>query len=200
MSKGRCAERAKRSRFETYDARVPRQPRVTTRTGDDGRTSLWGAARVPKHDPRIVALGDLDEAQSAMGLARALSRGNVAKELLALQRVVYEVMAEVGTSPERAPSFRATGATVVALEAAAERVRARVRLAPEFVVPGSNASSAATDVARTVVRRAERTVVRLLDEGHLENRELIRVLNRLSDVLYLLARASEGRRRVAARS
>lgn len=177
---------------------VPRQPRVTTRTGDDGRTSLWGAERVPKHDPRIVALGDLDEAQSAMGLARALSRGEVARELLALQRFVYELMAEVGTSPEKAPAYRVDADKVRALEEAGERIRAKVTLSPEFVVPGGDPASAAIDLARAVTRRAERTVVRLVDEGRLENRELLRALNRLSDVLYLLARLAEGRRRVTA--
>lgn len=179
---------------------MPRQPRVTTRTGDDGRTSLWGAARVPKHDPRIAALGDLDEAQSAMGLARALARRHVAKELLALQRLVYELMAEVGTSPEKEPAFRADAAKVAALEEATERLKARAKLTGDFVVPGADPASAAIDVARTVVRRAERAVARLLDDGSLVNHEVLRAVNRLSDVLYVLARAQEGRKRVVARA
>lgn len=179
---------------------MPRQPRVTTRTGDDGRTSLWGAARVPKHDPRIAALGDLDEAQSAMGLARALARRDVAAELLALQRFVYELMAEVGTSPEREPAFRVDAAKVAALEETTERLKARAKLTPEFVVPGADPASAAIDLARTVVRRAERTVAGLLDDAALANRDVLRALNRLSDVLYVLARVQEGRRRVVART
>ena len=83
-----------------------RQPRVTTRTGDDGRTSLWGAQRVPKYDLRITVMGDLDEAQSAMGLARALAKRAVASELLELQRGLYELLAEIGTSPEKTPPYQ----------------------------------------------------------------------------------------------
>ncbi len=177
-----------------------RQPRITTRTGDDGRTSLWGKQRVPKYDLRIEVMGDLDEAQSAMGLARALARRAVAAELLALQRGLYEVLAEVGTSPEKAPAYRVDASKVGALETVTERIKSKVDLRGEFVVPGGDAGAAAIDLARTVVRRAERGVARMLDEGTLTNREVLRYLNRLSDALYVLARAQEGRRRVAARS
>jgi cob(I)alamin adenosyltransferase len=178
---------------------MARQPRVTTRTGDDGRTSLYGRARVPKHDPRIAVLGDLDEAQSAMGLARALAKRAVATELLELQRSIYELMAEVGTSPEREPSARVGAQSVSALEARTEALKATTTIPPEFVVPGHDPGSAAIDLARTVVRRAERGVAKLLDEGSLTNREVLRYLNRLSDALFVLARAQEGRRKTLAK-
>jgi cob(I)alamin adenosyltransferase len=181
-------------------ARV-RQPRVTTRTGDDGRTSLWGKQRVAKHDPRIVVVGDLDEAQSAMGLARALTRKRaVAVELLALQRDLYELMAEVAASPEKEPAFRVGTEKVAQLEERLERVKARAAIPPRFVVPGESAASASIDLARTVVRRAERGVALLLDEGKLQNRDVLRYLNRLSDALFVLARWEEGQRKTLARA
>jgi cob(I)alamin adenosyltransferase len=173
---------------------VPRQPRVTTRTGDDGRTSLYGKERVPKYDGRIALLGDLDEAQSALGVARAAAKGRVAGELLTLQRELYEVMAEVGTSPEREPALRIDAAKIAALETRTEALKAKTAIAPRFVVPGDDAAAAATDLARTVVRRAERGAARLLDESVLTNRDILRYLNRLSDALFVLARAQEGQR------
>lgn len=176
------------------------KPRVTTRTGDDGRTSLWGVQRVPKYDLRIEVMGDLDEAQSAMGLARALAKGAIASDLLELQRGLYELLAEIGTSPEREPSYRVDAAKVGALEAATERLATRAQLRGGFVIPGGDPVAAAIDLARTVVRRAERGVARMLDERTLTNRDVLRYLNRLSDVLFVLARAQEGRKGTAARS
>lgn len=178
---------------------MPKQPRVTTRTGDDGRTSLWGQARVPKHDARIALLGDLDEAQSAMGLARALARPAIGRDVLALQRAIYELMAEVGTSPEKEPPFRVDDAKIAALEADMARWRERAPISAAFVVPGGDAAAAALDLARTVVRRAERTTARLLDDGRLTSRDVLRYLNRLSDALFVLARLQEGGRTTRAR-
>lgn len=180
---------------------MPRTPRVTTRTGDDGRTSLWGRERVAKHDPRIAVVGDLDEAQSAMGLARALTKKRaVATELLALQRGLYALMAEVATSPEKEPPLRVGPDEVAALEAITERLRERAGVPAEFVLPGGDAAGAAIDVSRGIARRAERGVVRLLDDGIIANRDVLRYLNRLSDVLFVLARLQEGRRREVART
>lgn len=179
---------------------VPSKPRVTTRTGDDGRTSLYGRERVPKYDARIALLGDLDEAQSALGLARATSKRAVAAHLLELQRDLYVVMAEVGTSPERSPTLRVDAARVDALEQRTEAIRAKAEIPPRFIVPGDDAGAAAIDLGRTVVRRAERGLARLLDERVLDNAELLRYLNRLSDALFILARWQEGKRKTVARS
>ncbi len=176
-----------------------RPPRVTTRTGDDGRTSLWGERRVPKHDPRIALMGDLDETQSAMGLARAQAKRAVAADLLALQRGLYELLAEVGTSPEREPPYRVDAEKIATLEAMTERLKKSTPLTGEFVLPGGDAAAAAIDLARTVARRAERGAARLLDDGELTNRDVLRWLNRLSDVLFVLARAQEGKRKTVAR-
>ncbi len=178
---------------------MPRQARVTTRTGDDGRTSLWGRERVAKHDARIALLGDLDEAESAMGLARSLAKPAIASELLELQRGVYEILAEVGTSPEREPPVRVDATKIAALEARIETLRAKAVIPAQFVVPGNDPAAAAIDLARAVVRRAERTVARLRDEGILPNGDVLRYLNRLSDALFVLARLQEGRRKTLAR-
>ncbi len=172
---------------------------MTTRTGDDGRTSLWGRERVPKHDPRIALLGDLDEAESAMGLARALAKRAVAAELLDLQRGIYEILAEVATSPERAPAIRVDEAKVAALERRSAELKTRAVIPGQFVVPGNDAAAAAIDLARAIVRRAERDVARLLDDGVLANRDVLRYLNRLSDALFILARLQEGRRKTIAK-
>ena len=178
---------------------MPRQPRVTTRTGDDGRTSLWGRARVAKHDARIAVLGDLDEAQSAMGLARALAKPVIATQLLELQREVYELMVEVATSPEREPAGRVGPAEVAALERRIDGLKAKAIIPAQFVVPGDDPAAAAIDLSRTIVRRAERGVAGLLDEGTLKNRDVLRYLNRLSDGLFVLARIQEGRRKTLAK-
>ena len=187
-------------RDDSIHTPMPTRPRVTTRTGDDGRTSLWGKERVPKYDLRIAVMGDLDEAQSAMGLARALAKRAIASELLALQRGLYELLAEIGTSPEKTPAYQVDASKVAALEATTERLKAGVDLAGAFVIPGGDPAAAAIDLSRAVVRRAERGVARMLDERTIANREVLRYLNRLSDVLFVLARAQEGRKRVAARS
>ena len=154
---------------------------------------------MPKHDPRIALLGDLDEAESAMGLARALSKRAVAAEILELQRGIYEILAEVGTSPERAPAARADEARIADLERRVDTLRAKAVIPPQFVVPGNDAAAAAIDLSRTIVRRAERTVARLLDDGVLTNRDVLRYLNRLSDALFVLARKQEGRRKTLAK-
>lgn len=177
---------------------MPAQARVTTRTGDDGRTSLYGRARVPKHDPRIALLGDLDEAQSAMGLARALAKRAVARDLLELQRALYVLMAQVAASPERPAARRVSDADVAELERRTAALRAKAAIPAQFVVPGAEPGSAALDLARTVVRRAERGAAKLFHDGALDG-EVLRYLNRLSDVLFVLARVQEGRRKTLAK-
>ncbi len=172
---------------------MPRRARVTTRTGDSGATSLFGRGRVRKTDPRIEALGDLDEAQSALGLARAAVPARERAALLDLQRGLYRVMAEVATPRSglaRIPQRIDAGA-VAQLDVLVERLRARSDVEGRFVVPGEDLVSARLDFARTVSRRAERAVVRLADAGLVDGRFLIPWLNRLSDVVYLLARVLE---------
>ena len=168
--------------------------RVTTRTGDGGETSLFGKPRVRKNDPRIEALGDLDEAQSTIGVARAMApTSSLGRELLELQRGLYLAMSEVATPTEdlgRLPR-RLDAAAVERLDRVLDTVRKSVRIEGRFVIPGENPIAAAVDHARTVVRRAERRVVECVDAGQVSGAVLLPWLNRASDVLFVLARASE---------
>ncbi len=171
--------------------------RVITRTGDRGATSLFGPGRVRKTNRRIVALGDLDEAQAVLGVARARLRGGLATATLECQRGLYLVMAEVAT-PRAARLARRIGASdLAALDSLAEALRGKAGAKPRFVVPGETAISAALDHARTVARRGERAVVGLVDARLVDGTHLLPWLNRLSDVLFLAARASEARARPA---
>lgn len=174
---------------------MPRSARVTTRTGDGGETSLFGKDRVRKTDPRIEAVGDMDEAQATLGLARVALRARDKAAVLELQRGLYIAMAEVATPRSGLGRLhvRIDGDAVAVLDAQIETLRLRANVEGRFVVPGEDAASAALDLARTVVRRAERRVVALADKKTITNRDLVRWLNRLSDVLFLLARAVEAR-------
>ena len=142
--------------------------RVTTRTGDGGETSLFGKDRVRKTDPRITALGDLDEAQSAIGVARSLAaRSTLGRELLELQRGLYVAMSEVATPREdlaRLPQ-RIDPAAVERLDRMLESLKKNVRIEGRFVIPGETRIAAAVDLARAVTRRAERSVVACVDAG-----------------------------------
>lgn len=171
--------------------------RVITRTGDRGATSLFGPGRVRKTDPRVAALGDLDEAQAVLGVARARLRGELATAALECQRGLYLVMAEVAT-PRAARLARRIGESdLAALDSLAETLRGKAGAKPRFVIPGETIRSAALDHARTVARRGERAVVGLVDARLVDGTHLLPWLNRLSDVLFLAARASEARARPA---
>jgi cob(I)alamin adenosyltransferase len=174
----------------------PRRPsaKVATRTGDGGETSLFGKARVRKTDLRIEALGDLDETQAAIGLARSLvPRSSLGRELLELQRGLYLVMAEVATPPDDLGRLeeRLDAAAVTRLDQVLEALKKRTPIEGRFVIPGENRIAASLDHARTVARRAERRVVDCVDGGYVAGADLLPWLNRLSDVLFVLARASE---------
>jgi cob(I)alamin adenosyltransferase len=181
----------------------PRRPsaRVTTRTGDSGETSLFGKERVRKTDPRIAALGDLDEAQAVLGVARSLApRSSLGRALLELQRGLYLVMAEIATPRSDLGRLkeRLDGAAVARLDQMLETVKKKTPIEGRFVIPGENRFAASVDHARTVARRAERRVVECVDEGYVSGEFLLPWLNRLSDVLFVLARASERAPRVKA--
>ncbi len=167
------------------------QPKYYTTEGDDGTTGLLGRGRVKKYHPRPMAFGEVDEAQAALGVARALMQDRHAAQIvLQVQRDLYHLMAELAAADEQiAAQFRRIDAARVAwLEEQTDAYGARLRLPAEFTVSGDSLPGAALDLARTVVRRAERQVVRLYDEGLIQNGELIRYLNRLSSLLYVLSR------------
>ena len=170
--------------------------KVTTGTGDSGYTSLLGEQRVPKYDERPEAFGTVDEATSALGLARALTDdGQVREAILHMQRDLYVLMAELATPPEHqaAVGMRVTAEQVAWLETLEGELKAQVEIPNKFIIPGDTPPGAALDLARTVIRRAERLVARLHHEGVVQNGDVLRYLNRLSDAVFILARYLEAR-------
>ena len=158
--------------------------------GDDGSTRLLGPERVPKYDLRPEAYGTVDEAQAVLGLARAAGCApRTAAILLEIQRKLHPMMAELASagSTHRAFADSITAAHVGRLESHIGAYEDLVEMPKEFVVPGDSSPGAALHLGRTVVRRAERQAVRLAHEGLLENAQLLRYLNRLSSLLFVLA-------------
>jgi cob(I)alamin adenosyltransferase len=173
--------------------------KVYTRTGDDGTTALLYGGRVGKDSAGPDAYGAVDEAVSALGLARAeLERGSELDELLIrLQRELFVVGAELATAPENRAKLEpgislTTQAMVDALEPIIDDVTSRFDPPSEFVLPGENRVAAALDVARTIVRRAERQAVAAANAGWLPRSAVVAYLNRLADLVYTLARWQEG--------
>jgi cob(I)alamin adenosyltransferase len=172
--------------------------RIYTKTGDDGTTGLLYGGRVSKADPATEAYGTTDEAVAALGLARALSRDPALREeVLSLQRELFVVGADLSTNPAERAKLE-PGVSLVTPEMV-ERLERRIDdlveanpLPQAFVVPGADPVSSVLDVARSIVRRAERRVVELRDAGANMNGEVLRYLNRLSDLLFVIARAQAG--------
>ncbi|HET9017170.1 MAG TPA: cob(I)yrinic acid a,c-diamide adenosyltransferase [Thermomicrobiaceae bacterium] len=160
-----------------------------TRKGDEGYTDLLGG-RVSKDAPRPETYGTLDEATSFIGLARALAGSPRTRQILVdVQRDLYLMMAELAFAPEMAQRrYHVTDAHVRRIEAETDRLSAEVALPPQFILPGDTVPGGALDVARTVVRRAERLAVRLARDGELDNAQVLAYLNRLSSLLFILAR------------
>ncbi|HMQ32821.1 MAG TPA: cob(I)yrinic acid a,c-diamide adenosyltransferase [Chloroflexaceae bacterium] len=172
---------------------------IYTRGGDRGQTSLLGGARVPKDSLRIEVYGTLDEATSALGLARATTRhDDLCREIIELQGELIGVMAELaspaeGDDPGKPFAVpRVQPGQVEALERRIDRHETERLPSNQFVRPGGSPAAAAIDMARTFVRRAERRLIGLAREEEL-NEELVRYLNRLSDLLYVMARVDEQR-------
>lgn len=159
-----------------------------TRAGDDGYTGVLGEGRIPKYHPVTEAIGAIDEASAALGVGRAACRVEGTAELLrTVQRDLYHLMAEVAATPENAPRFRKIDAERLSwLEATTDRFSEQAALPHDFILPGDSAAGAALALARTIVRRAERRVARLYVEGGLENAYLLRYLNRLSSLCFVL--------------
>ncbi len=169
--------------------------RIYTRTGDDGTTGLLFGGRVPKDSPVTTACGDVDEAQAALGLVRSMADRNSELDafLVALQREMWVLMAELSTAPDNRHKLRAgqtlvTTAMVEGLEALIDDLAARADPPAEFVVPGQTPAAAFLDLARTIVRRAERHALAAAATDSL----VVAYLNRLSDLLWTMARWQEG--------
>jgi len=171
--------------------------KIYTRKGDDGTTSLWYGGRVAKSDARTEAYGSLDEATSQLGVARALAGDPRLKaDILHLQNDLFVAGAELATAPEARARLEAgvsrLDADMVAwLEQAIDSYMAEVDLPPKFVIPGGTALSAQLDVARSVLRRAERRIVALAHAEDLGDSVVIRYVNRASDLLFAMARHAD---------
>jgi cob(I)alamin adenosyltransferase len=167
--------------------------KIYTKTGDAGETSLFGGARVPKDDPRVRAYGEVDELNAALGLAMALEPSD--SVLVTIQRDLFTIGAELAT-PDPAKlgkalsrSGAAIGASDVgALEDLIDNHESQLKPLKNFILPGGTPKAAAFHLARTICRRAERSVVALSHEQQI-NPAIIHYLNRLSDLLFVLARA-----------
>ena len=172
--------------------------KIYTRKGDDGTTGLWYGGRVPKYAGRPEAYGSVDEAASALGLARAAAeRGSeLHTDILRVQNELFVAGAELATAPEAADRLepgvsKVTPEMVDRLEGDIDRYMDRVDLPPKFVIPGGTELSARLDVARAAVRRAERRVAALKDAGELADEIVVTYLNRLSDALFAMARFAD---------
>jgi cob(I)alamin adenosyltransferase len=168
---------------------------ISTRTGDAGTTGLMYNHRVPKTHPRVEACGNLDELNAALGMARAVSTHEfVTGNLLRVQQDLIVLMGEIGTEPEDLPRYqkdgfkRITPESTMKLDEIVREVESQKISFKGWATPGANLSAATLDVARTVCRRAERSVCRLQAGGQFASQEVIVYLNRLSDALWLLAR------------
>jgi cob(I)alamin adenosyltransferase len=168
---------------------------VTTRRGDGGYTSLWGGDEVPKYDPRPEAFGTIDEASAVLGQARTQTRhAEIRKQVLRLQNDLFRLMSELAAGTARpgaqAGDYAIGPDNVLDIESRITRVRDACEL-PEMFTISATPTSAVLDVARTVIRRAERLVVRMLHEDLIENADTVRFLNRASDLAFVLARYEE---------
>jgi cob(I)alamin adenosyltransferase len=171
--------------------------KIYTRKGDDGTTSLWYGGRVPKNDPRTEAYGALDEAVSALGVARSICEDERLRgDILHLQGDLFLAGAELATAAEARERLE-PGVTMLAddgvawLEEAIDGYMSEVELPPKFVIPGGTHLSAQLDLARAILRRAERRVTVLLEHGGLDGSAVPRHVNRASDLAYAMARFAD---------
>ncbi|HUR15736.1 MAG TPA: cob(I)yrinic acid a,c-diamide adenosyltransferase [Candidatus Limnocylindrales bacterium] len=173
---------------------------VATGRGDDGTTGLLFGGRIDKDDPLTEAYGTVDEAVAALGVARVLLNGaalaELAESVLRYQRELFVCGAELATNPERRDRLvdgttRVSEEMLAAVEADLAAREAQITMPREFVVPGETEASAALEVARTVLRRAERRIVSLQRAGLIDSAWLVAYINRLADLLWVLARAAE---------
>jgi cob(I)alamin adenosyltransferase len=189
--------------------RSPIDSVVATTKGDDGTTGLlYGGARIGKDDPRAEAYGTIDEAVAALGLARANlgakgrigtvgpAIGGLAPLILRIQRELFVVGAELATNPDawdrlQDGQTRVSEAMVRDIERDLVELERNIEMPKEFVVPGETVTSAALELARTILRRAERRAVALQRDGLVPGVYLVPYLNRLADLVWVLARAAE---------
>jgi len=172
--------------------------KIYTKTGDEGETGLFGGGRVPKDDPRVAAYGEVDEVNAAIGLAASLEPAGIDAEFLqTIQRDLFTIGAELA-SPDPSKVDKALAgprigeAQIGMLEHMIDGHEAKLEPLKNFILPGGTPKAAAFHLARTVCRRAERTVVALAHRQKISP-AIVQYLNRLSDLLFVLARAANAK-------
>jgi cob(I)alamin adenosyltransferase len=175
---------------------------IVTKRGDQGTTALMYNRQVSKCHPRVEAYGAVDELNAAIGLARAAAQHDLLRDnLTTIQKDLVVLMGELATAAEDLPRYVKDGHSLVtqtmpaSLEKCISELEAAKVSAKGWAMPGASTSSAALDLARTVCRRAERRACALQETGQLHNPEIIVYLNRLSDLLWVLARWVEAKQR-----
>lgn len=170
--------------------------KIYTKTGDEGETGLYGGGRVPKDDRRVEAYGAVDEANAVLGIAIAqLESPDIGELLVHVQNVLFEIGAILSTPPEATPKKairRVAEVEIARLERAIDDADEHLPDLRQFILPGGTPSGAALHHARTVVRRAERRISPLVREGATDG-SVLRYVNRLSDLLFVLARLENRR-------
>ena len=168
--------------------------KIYTKTGDEGKTDLFFGGRVSKNDPRCEAYGEADLVVSAMGLARSLCVSpEVRTILISLQNEMFTVGAELATLPENYATMKehykiVSPEMVKNIEEIIDDLDSKVSLPPKFILPGASPGSAALDQVRSTLRSAERRIIDLFESGDLENNTILEYVNRLSDLMFMLAR------------
>ncbi|OGV43215.1 MAG: ATP:cob(I)alamin adenosyltransferase [Lentisphaerae bacterium GWF2_57_35] len=172
---------------------------MTTRQGDRGTTRLFSGEEVSKASARMEALGDLDELNSALGLARCqAARPGMRESLLFVQKQLFVAAAEAATAQEKAEllTARLGEGDVAEMDRLCAELEAKIEHPHDFIIPGETMAGACLDQARALARRCERRLAALNESRQLENPHLLVWMNRLSDWLWLLARWEEGRSRL----
>ncbi len=168
--------------------------KIYTKTGDNGDTGLFFGGRVRKNDVRCEANGSIDETVSSLGIARSFCQNpEVLTILLEIQNSLFTAAAELATLPENYKDLKKyykiiDSENVSKLEKTIDYIDSQIQLPPSFILPGASSGSAAIDLSRSILRRAEREIVTLKDEGKLVNEFVLKYINRLSDLLFMLAR------------
>ena len=171
--------------------------RTFNKRGDSGETSLLYGSRVPKDDPHCEAYGTIDEAVSALGLARALVKKERVRDIVySIQQELFTVGSELATVADQyhklaAKHWVVTEDMVDRLETTIDELEKAIEMPKVFIIPGASPGAAALDIARTIVRRAERRAVALKGQNMLPNERVLHYLNRLADLVFTLARYEE---------
>lgn len=173
---------------------------IVTKNGDDGTTALMYGRRVSKNHPRVEAYGAVDELNAALGMARATAQHDLVREhLLRIQNELVVLMGELATAPEDLPRYLKGGFSQLGSDKTALLEKLVAEIEPQislkdWAMPGDTLNGAAMDSARVICRRAERRICSLQQSGELGNNEIVVYLNRLADLLWLLARWVELKR------